>query len=341
MSNTKLSSYIFVIFFCRCASLNNSDSEVCYNKVGCFSIQAPWTTLTRQALPPDSPEKVCDNVIFYNENIQNVSFQVYPEVNQQLTNLFDETKPTYFISHGFHGSGKNPWLHEMAKVILNRTVANVFIVNWEKGAKGQYYKAIGNNRMAAKVISNVIERLVEEKQANLTNFDLIGHSLGAHLSCYVGQNLKGKVGRIYALDPAGPSFENHPEEIRCSPDDALHVEVHHTNIGSAGVGYAKPCGTVDFYYNNGYVQPTCSGVPKQVTSCSHSLVYRYLMAAFRDDQCFIGEPARLEEFQETNVGRFLRTGSKNEENAVLGLNKEYRPGVYAVFTNVNGFPYCK
>jgi len=324
-----------------------SKSEVCYDKMGCFSNDAPWNRPpSRIANLPESPEKVCTNVIFFNREVKNVSLEVYPNIDEKISNYFDNELPTFFITHGYKGSGSDAWLHDMVKVILNKTSANVFIVNWKEGAKGRYPQAIGNNRMAAKIITNVIDLLVEEKQANLTNFHLIGHSLGAHLSCYIGKNLGGKIGWLYALDPAGPYYNGVPEHMRCTPKDAKYVEVHHTNIGTVAMGYAEPCGIVDFYYNNAFFQPNCVGHPDEVHTCSHFMSCTYFTAVIGNDTCFVGQSAKYEQFKETNVAKYLpiaqpmaRSAKPTTPAAFLAWNRINRPGIYAVNTKPNA-PYC-
>jgi len=91
---------------------------------------------------------------------------------------------------------------------------NFYFLDWGPGAQGTSRpEAVGNIRMAAKIISLLIEKLVEEKHADLSNMHLTGHSLGAQLVCYIAKNFKGKIKWIYALDPTGPDFNDHPEQV--------------------------------------------------------------------------------------------------------------------------------
>ena len=59
------------------------------------------------------------------------------------------------------------------------------------------------------------------------------------------------------MDPAGPLFENYPDDAGLSPDDAIFVDVIHS-MGQDGFimdfGTLKPMGDLDFYPNGGVVQ---------------------------------------------------------------------------------------
>ena len=62
---------------------------------------------------------------------------------------------------------------------------------------------------------------------------LVGHSLGSHLMGYIGayvaENSLEKLGRITALDPAGPYFQDTPPIVRLDPSDAVLVDAIHTD----------------------------------------------------------------------------------------------------------------
>lgn len=95
----------------------------------------------------------------------------------------------------------------------------------------------------------------------LENVHIIGHSLGAQIAGFAGNNLGGRVGRITGLDPAKPLFEslvnlenNKPEYLDWN--DALFVDVIHTCAGT--LGFVSAVGHVDFYPNGGTAtQPGC------------------------------------------------------------------------------------
>lgn len=108
---------------------------------------------------------------------------------------------------------------------------------------------------------------------SLENINVIGHSLGAHVSGFAGKKVQNETGRpvakIFGLDPAGPLFSGKEEQDRLSKDDAREVFVLHTDGGK--FGYRESFGAADFFANGGTaIQPGCLDVDqlsiKNITS---------------------------------------------------------------------------
>lgn len=101
-----------------------------------------------------------------------------------------------------------------------------------------------------------------------------------------------KIPRIYALDPAGPGFEDHPsigfEPIKRT--DADYVQIIHTNGGQLGM--QQRTGTVDFYPNGGSKQPGCNIKPgpnmieSLGTFCNHFRSWHFYQQSVRDNFAF-------------------------------------------------------
>lgn len=115
------------------------------------------------------------------------------------------------------------------------------------------------------IVGDAIVDLIEkDKVTALKNLHVIGHSLGAHVAGFAGQQVKNKLGTplpwITGLDPAGPLYEipvKVPKNERLSNDDGKVVEVVHTDGGL--LGFHSAIGTIDFYPNGGqFIQPNCS-----------------------------------------------------------------------------------
>lgn len=121
-----------------------------------------------------------------------------------------------------------------------------------------YYNII----LTGEAIANEIVGIYKQKKVPLANFQVIGHSLGAHIAGFAGKSVKrltgSKISRVTGLDAAGPLFEvpPMPKSRRLSDEDATVVEALHTNGGM--LGYLKPLGTIDFYANSGeFIQKDC------------------------------------------------------------------------------------
>ncbi|XP_034034373.1 lipase member H-like [Thalassophryne amazonica] len=175
---------------------------------------------------------------------------------------FNLSKPITFVIHGYRPTGSRPvWLNRIKQVLLDRKDMNVLIVDWNCGAANvNYLKAVENTYKAAENITAFIKMMVKYG-ASLSSIHMIGVSLGAHISGLVGANLNSTIGRITALDPAGPQFTITSPENRLDHTDAQFVDVVHTDVDA--LGYSMPLGHIDFYANGGKDQPGC---PKTIFS---------------------------------------------------------------------------
>lgn len=90
---------------------------------------------------------------------------------------------------------------------------------------------------------------------------MYGHSLGAHVAGYAGKFLEGKLGRITAMDPAEPFFQQLPKSVRLDASDAKFVEAIHTDakkyVPYGGLGFSENVGHLNFWPNGGEQMPGC------------------------------------------------------------------------------------
>ncbi|XP_063150983.1 lipoprotein lipase isoform X2 [Candoia aspera] len=106
----------------------------------------------------------------------------------------------------------------------------------------------------------VIHGWMEQFSYSVDKVHLLGYSLGAHAAGIAGSLTNKKINRITGLDPAGPHFEYAEASKRLSPDDAVFVDVLHTNTRGSpdrSIGIQKPVGHIDIYPNGGGFQPGC------------------------------------------------------------------------------------
>ncbi|XP_057216799.1 lipase member H isoform X1 [Triplophysa rosa] len=192
---------------------------------------------------------------------------------------FDLSRPTTFLIHGYRPTGSPPvWLYQFVEFLLMRSDLNVIVVDWNRGATNvNYLKVVKNTRVVAKKLTELIQKM-KDNGARLSSIHMIGVSLGAHISGFTGADFNGEIGRITALDPAGPQFNRQPHSKRLDPSDAQFVDVLHTDMDA--LGYRNLLGHIDYYANGGADQPGC---PKTIFSgsqyfkCDHQRsVFLYL-----------------------------------------------------------------
>ncbi|XP_043089431.1 lipoprotein lipase-like isoform X2 [Puntigrus tetrazona] len=153
------------------------------------------------------------------------------------------------------------WVHKLVSALFQREpAANVIVVDWLDRANKHYPKSAENTGLVGADVAKFVNWL-EELDFPLDKVHLLGYSLGAHVAGVAGNLTNNKVNRITGLDPAGPSFENAEGLRRLSPDDAVFVDVLHTNTRGSpdlSIGIQRPVGHVDIYPNGGTFQPGCS-----------------------------------------------------------------------------------
>ncbi|KAG7484357.1 hypothetical protein MATL_G00048290 [Megalops atlanticus] len=217
----------------------------------------------------------------------NVKLLLYTRANVDcgkevfLHNLTDTpflnlTLPITFVIHGYRPTGNPPvWIGEIVEKLLTVRDMNVLVVDWNRGAANiNYLSAVKNTRKTAEKITDFIQKM-QENGASLSSIHMIGVSLGAHISGFVGTRFGGKIGRITALDPAGPQFTGTPPEDRLDPTDAQFIDVLHTDMDA--LGFRAPLGHIDFYANGGADQPGC---PKTIFSGKEYFVCDHQRSVF-------------------------------------------------------------
>lgn len=155
----------------------------------------------------------------------------YPE------NPYNPQKRTIIIVPGYRTGDQVDWRHELLDKWLEYEDVNVIVVNWSIGNHGLYDTAVANVRIVSRQITILLYYLAKLNNQDFrspqfrSNIQLVGHSLGAHISGFVGKEFNGQLGRITGLDPAGPIFDKLASEFRLSRSDAQFVDVIHTNAG--------------------------------------------------------------------------------------------------------------
>lgn len=264
----------------------------------------------------------------YTSRHPTVPVRIYARKRASLEqSTFDPSKPTKIIIHGFLShQGPGTGGDVLKNAFLAVQDCNVVTVDWSGADPREYGSAV--NLAVPRVASEVAEliRLMQSLGTNLNNVHVLGHSLGGQISGQVGKQVLGPAGagRITALDPAGPLFENRPPSQRLDASDAGFVDVIHTDGGM--LGSAGAVGHVDFFPEGGmHVQPGCG---KDLTGiCSHCLVYDLLIDA-------ILQPG-LDVYRNCSSWQAYKNGECNaNSNAVMGIYTDPRSrGSYYFSTN--------
>lgn len=147
--------------------------------------------------------------------------------------------------------------------ILEASNSNVIIVDLKKYAFLDYPYACIKARKIGAAIGQILVALYKNNKIRLEDIHIIGISLGAHISGFVGKTVVAqsgkKVGRITGLDPAGPVFEMPvllEDNKRLHKDDASFTDIIHT--GGGRLGFRQALGHADFFPNGGVpIQPGC------------------------------------------------------------------------------------
>ncbi len=207
-------------------------------------------------VPPQSPDIIGPNWLLFTKSIQDVAQKLqYNNISNLKESNLKNNVPTMFLIFGWTNTvTKDNWTTKMKNKILQNQDANVIIVDWAKGASGTYFQAMVNTRVIGAMVAAQIESIQKAKNITLESIQIIGHSLGAHVSGFAGKRLDS-LGRITGLDPAGPLWNILPTNMRLWKTDALFVDAVHTS--SFAEGMVQAVGQIDFYVNGGVEQPGC------------------------------------------------------------------------------------
>ncbi|XP_049872554.1 lipase member I-like isoform X2 [Pectinophora gossypiella] len=199
--------------------------------------------------------------------------------------VFDITKQTKVIIHGFRDSSQSAVPLELAQAYNDKQMFNVLMLDAEEMLGKRYISSVRNARLVGKRLANLLANL-ENFGANAEDFHLLGISLGAHVAGWAGKYFKQykakHLGRISGLDPAGPCFSHAYSEQRLDKTDANYVDVIHSNRLVQGV--IEPLGHSDYYLNGGGpTQPGCF-----MPSCSHLRAAQVYTESVKTPKSFVG-----------------------------------------------------
>jgi len=270
--------------------------EVCFPDLGCFTLDDRFK---HHGVLPKDPAKI--NIQFRLNTRKTMEDQTevinWSDTDTLVNSAFDPSKPTWFIVHGLMASIKKEWMWKLAEAGLKLDDINVVRVGWAGGSQTiNYAQAVADSRVVGAEMAVMISEMVN-LGANLKDFWLMGHSIGAHICSFVGRRIPG-IGRITGMDPAEPMFQGKHVDARLDPTDGAYVDVIHTDATSIlalGLGSEDPMGHVDYYPNGGRDQPGCmlglgghlnehgigDGV-KQYVACNHERSWKFMIESIKE-----------------------------------------------------------
>ncbi|XP_015908740.1 pancreatic lipase-related protein 2-like [Parasteatoda tepidariorum] len=265
----------FLRVLCICMTLNFGFSyaftfneffmrEKCMTELGCFSAGKPFFDFMERPMSLLPDDRISIDTQFY---LFNASSGMTPLTFSNLdlsfydidSSGFNPKVKTIFVIPGFMSKFADYWKIPLVKSLLSIEPCNVFLVDWQHGDGPLYEQAVANTRVVGAEIALFLNKLKEKYEFSFESVHLIGHSLGSHIAGYAGKLLH-KIGRITALDPAGPYFTNVEPIVRLDKSDALFVDAIHTNAAPnrfQGFGLVESIAHLDFWPNGGHLQPGC------------------------------------------------------------------------------------
>ncbi|CAH0548006.1 unnamed protein product [Brassicogethes aeneus] len=184
---------------------------------------------------------------------------------------FNTSYPTKIITHGFKSSIEE----EVFQIIKNGV------------------------EIAGKTLSNFLNWLSNNGVA-LDDVHLIGHSLGAHVMGVAGDRvIRGKVGRITGLDPAGPGYNDIRSDLKLDPQDGKLVEVVHTYMKVLSLDH-----------------PLAESI-----FCNHGRAYRLFAESIRNNKSFKSKKCN-------SVEDALYSRCFEDTEVYMGHPETYKVGLY-------------
>lgn len=194
--------------------------------------------------------------------------------------LFRKEKQFKIYIHGYLGTVNDTRVFLLTTEYLRKDDYNVILVDWSHLSQNSYVAALYSARNIAEYVAELVLSLNKFYKVPLEDIHLIGHSLGSHICGIAGKivqfKAKEKLARITGLDPTGVLLTASDEKYKLTKNDAVFVDVIHTD--GLLLGYINLKGTATFYPNGGVnPQPGCIFYRAEYY-CKLFAVFYYLFA---------------------------------------------------------------
>ncbi|KAM4636061.1 inactive pancreatic lipase-related protein 1-like isoform 2-T2 [Discoglossus pictus] len=207
------------------------------------------------------PSPILQLKLFTSKNTHDFQEITCSNGSTMTSSNFDCTRNITFVIHGYLESTKEPWMKEMCQALIKQDNVNCILVDWSSMSSTPYAQAANIVRVVGAKLAVITKCLMKQYPSiSASNIHIIGHSLGAQIAGHVGKRIT-LIWRLTGLDPAGPYFHNTPDDVRLSKNDAVFVDIIHSNakrLAELGVGIIHNCGDMDFYPNGGKEMTECT-----------------------------------------------------------------------------------
>lgn len=281
---------------------------------------------------------------------------------------FEPNKKTVVIIHGFTQSyPETVWLRKTRALFETNAFVgrqNLIIMDYGRASHQSYAQVAAMASGMGSFLANFLMKLFQ-LGADPMSIHLIGHSLGAHIAGFAGKKLRPKVGRITALDAAGPCFGkilSNPPMDRLGPEDAFEVDAYHYDDDFLGLPGQH--GQFDIYVNGGASQPGCSDNMNTMFQALITMVFRRKkvlseshtrsteVATVRLTQLSCQQVAyECRDYQAFQMGECAKCDDANGQCFLMGFDYQYaeigeiplrtsRPGKKLYISTGHQEPYC-
>lgn len=270
----------------------------CYEQLGCITFTRAWYDKHQRpynTLPMDYDD--IKSQFTLTQGDMSVVFDSDLKEFEPVLRHFNASLPTVVYIHGYISSSSDAKAIQLKEALRKFDRVNFISVDWERGARQIYTVSMCNTLLVALEAVQLLQRLQALAGLQPRHVHLVGQSMGAHIAGYIGSRIPG-LGRITGLDPAKPGFDHMPVQVRLDPNDALYVQVIHTDTGSEqwalpGFGMRDTCGHVDVFVNGGVLQPDCHDTARFLdhvmvgnVACRHNKAAHLFIATIQPvDRC--------------------------------------------------------
>ncbi|KAF8778025.1 Inactive pancreatic lipase-related protein 1 like protein [Argiope bruennichi] len=251
---------------------------VCYPDVGCFYTGPPFFQIPYRPInrAPSPPEMIRATFLHFTRKNKHNPMVIAPEKPAFVfkSHLNPEAW-TRIIIHGYlDGSYSVTWMFDLKDEFLRSADDNVIVVDSSSLSlfllyRVSYIQASTDTRVIGAQVANLITFLHKNLGVDLKKVHIVGHSLGTEVAGYAGERLSN-LGRITALEPAGPLFRYTDRKVQIDDSDATFMDAIHTDAGPITllvmhVIFCKHQKVVDMFMHS-FNQSNCMFVGVECTS---------------------------------------------------------------------------